>query len=84
MYKISYRVQGTATPLIVSSTLLQPSDRKQAAADNHYVQQRHALPPFGTAVISFDPDKVPLKCVRKPDLGNPQRVRLEVHIEKVA
>ena len=40
------------------------------------------MPPFGSAVLSFDPDLVPLTSKRTPDKGNPSKAKLLVHIKK--
>ena len=44
--------------------------------------RRCSVPPFGSAVLSFDPDLVPLTIKRTPDIGNPSKTKLLVHIKK--
>jgi len=80
-YEISYQDKGS-TKMYHAPKVLVPKDRKQDAQDNNYVQQRCSVPPFGSAVLSFDPDLVPLTIKRTPDKGNPSKTKLLVHIKK--
>ena len=80
-YKVTYCERGT-DKLYTSSTLLQPIDRKQEAADNDYVQQRHSVAPFGSAVLSFERSKVPLWLKRTAEQKDGTKTKLDVHVEK--
>ena len=81
-YEISYQEKGSTT-MYHTPELLVPKDRKQDDKyNNNYVQQRCSVPPFGSAVLSFDPDLVPLTIKRTPDKGNPSKTKLLVHIKK--
>ena len=80
-YKVTYREQGTAN-IYVASTLLIPIQRKQEASDLDYVQQRHDVTPFGSAILSFDRSKAPLWFKRTAEQKDGTKTKLDVHVEK--
>jgi hypothetical protein len=55
--------------------------RKQDGCDNDYVQQRHNMAQFGTAVLSFERTAVPLSFNRTAEDNVGVKTKLRVHVK---
>ena len=83
--EVTFQVKGE-DKIYTTAALLQPKDRKQEGYDNDYVQQRHVMGSFGSAVLSFERSKVPLSFSRTAVQGaqsDGTKTKLRVHVEEV-
>ena len=64
---ITFQEKGKDT-IYPTAELLQPKDMKQSSGKNpDYVQQRHEMGSFGSAILSFERSKVPLSFKRQAE-----------------
>jgi hypothetical protein len=80
-YEITFQKQGEDT-IYPTAALLQPKDRKQEAVANDYVQQRHEMGSFGSAILSFSRSKVPLSFNRQAEQKDGTKTKLLVHVKQ--
>ena len=80
-YEITFQKQGEDT-IYPTAALLQPKDRKQDGRANDYVQQRHEMGSFGSAILSFERSNVPLSFKRQAEQKDGTKTKLLVHVKQ--